>query len=373
MRKPFFRKKLKCWYVKNEAGKFIRLDPDEETAYRMWEQMREVQRVGTTDKIRFASLAEAWYLENQVETERFSITARYVARFAEYVGDTLALDVTKQQMMSWLTQAKPGRLRKDNTRSPRKPWGKTTRKDAARSVNSVYAWALGRGKISRNPLYGLKVPCGDPRAVIVSPAQHAACIEECQAFVVPRKSKKGGPPKQSNTPKKRRRKNPAFALYLIASRCGARPRQIREVTAANVLPDFSAWVFADHKSKEKTQKPLIVYLPPCLQTLTRILVEARPTGPLFLNSKGRPWKKDTVGQAMDRLVERAKLPDNITVYAYRHSFATDALLAGQPIAVVAQLMGHSDARMVAKVYGHLDQHRQHLIDAVVHMSKKRLG
>lgn len=365
MRKPFFRKSLKCWYVKDSAGRFLRLDPDEETAYRIWEQMREVQRVGTTDDIRFSSLAEAWLIEHQIDTESFSITASYIARFAEHVGDALALDVTKPQMMAWLSAEKPGRWRfqrdaKGNkvigeggkpvvVRGPSKPWGKTTRKDAARSVNRVYAWAVGHGKISRNPLYGLKVPCGDPRTVMVTAGQHAQLVMGC------RKNRGSRP----------------LGLYLIASRCGARPRQIREVTAANVLPDCSAWVFADHKSKEKTQRPLVVYLSPCLQTLTRILL-ARRTGLLFTNAHGRQWKKDTIVQTMDRLVERVGLPGNITVYAYRHSFATDALLAGQPIAVVAQLMGHSDTRMVAKVYGHLDQHRHHLLDAVANMAKKRL-
>jgi ABC-type polysaccharide/polyol phosphate transport system ATPase subunit len=65
--------------------------------------------------------------------------------------------------------------------------------------------------------------------------------------------------------------------------------------------------------------------------------------------------------------------DAITVYAYRHSFATDALLAGNSLAVVAELLGHSDTRMVGKVYGHLDQQKSHLLDAVNETAKKRLG
>lgn len=35
MRKPFFRNSVGCWYVKNSAGRFIKLDPDEKTAYRI--------------------------------------------------------------------------------------------------------------------------------------------------------------------------------------------------------------------------------------------------------------------------------------------------------------------------------------------------
>jgi hypothetical protein len=37
MRKPFYRKSHKCWYVKDENGKFIRIDPDEEVAWEIYE------------------------------------------------------------------------------------------------------------------------------------------------------------------------------------------------------------------------------------------------------------------------------------------------------------------------------------------------
>jgi len=39
VKKPFFRASHKCWYVKNDERRFVRLDPDEETAFEMWRQM----------------------------------------------------------------------------------------------------------------------------------------------------------------------------------------------------------------------------------------------------------------------------------------------------------------------------------------------
>jgi site-specific recombinase XerD len=122
-------------------------------------------------------------------------------------------------------------------------------------------------------------------------------------------------------------------------------------------------VFQDHKTRGKTKRPLVVYLPPCLQTLSRILVAKRPTGPLFLNSKGRPWTKDTVALAIRRKRRDLGLPESVIAYAYRHTFATESLVAGASLAETAQLLGHKDTRMVGQVYGHLDQFSSHMVSA----------
>ena len=65
------------------------------------------------------------------------------------------------------------------------------------------------------------------------------------------------------------------------------------------------------------------------------------------------------------------LDPKLVAYGYRHGFATDALLAGCDIATVAVMLGHTSPRMVAEVYGHLDQHSTHIIDATNKMSTKR--
>lgn len=161
---------------------------------------------------------------------------------------------------------------------------------------------------------------------------------------------------------------PAFGLYLIACRSGARPQQIRDVEATNVIGQ--TWVFKRHKSIKKTQKPLMVFLSPCLLTITKVLLARRLSGPLFVNDNGEPWKKDSVDQRMRRIRKRLDLPPATVVYAYRHGFATDALLSGVSIATVAQLLEHTSTQMVSRVYGHLDQHQQHLINAAAMVRKK---
>jgi integrase len=353
MRKPFYRKSHNCWYVKDTVGRFIRLDPDEETAHRMWLQMLAIKSLN--DRSPFAVLAEAWLQEHEslVSPTKFEMIGGYIAAFLPAADGLTALDITPGLVAKWLAEPKPGRLRKDGSRGPEKLWAQSTRRDAAGAIKRVYRWAHGTGKISRNPLFSFSVPEGVPRVVTVAHDAHELLVREMMKLSDDR----------------------TFAQYLIASKCGARPQQIREVTREHVLPDHTAWVFAadEHKTGKRTNRMLVVYLSPCLQTLTRILLsQSRSRSPhLFTNSDGEKWKKDTVAQRMRRLRKRFGLPDDLIIYAYRHTMATEALLAGVPIATVSVLMGHTDTRMVAQRYGHLDQHKQYLIDATAQMAARR--
>lgn len=322
------------------------MDPDEATAHKKWLRMQEVGDVGNDSS--FAALAEAWLQEHEslISADKFPQIASYIARFAKEQEGRLAKDITKGELLGWIRKKHPGRLRKDGSRGEPKYWGRTTQGDAARAIKRVYQWAFTEGKIARNQFANLRIPQGEPRRTLITLEQHRQCLAAA---------------------------SPSFRLYLIASRCGARPRQIREVTAENVftMPDGRMiWVFQRHK-KDEGGKQLVVYLSPCLATLTKILVASRRKF-LFLNSDGNQWKKDTVSMTMRRLRNRVGI-QAVTVYAYRHSFATDALLAGNSLAVVAELLGHADTRMVGRVYGHLDQQKGHLLDAVQKTASSRIS
>jgi integrase len=199
----------------------------------------------------------------------------------------------------------------------------------------MYRWLVNEGVLRRNPVADIHPVVPRPRSGTITPEEHRRLIE-CASR--------------------------EFRLVLIAATCGMRPQQIREVTVEDVLPDYSAWVMHRHKTAHVTGKPIVVYLSPCLSTLTRLLVGSRRSGHLFLNKDGKPWKKDAIVRNMARLRKRAGVSSDKVLYSYRHTFATNALMADVPIQSVSALLGHSDTRMVSKVYGHLDQHRHHLAE-----------
>jgi integrase len=52
-------------------------------------------------------------------------------------------------------------------------------------------------------------------------------------------------------------------------------------------------------------------------------------------------------------VRKAGLPSGTTSHALRHHFASVLLAAGESVVAVAERLGHQDAGLVLKTYGHL--------------------
>lgn len=348
MRKPFFRRSVECWYVKDEAGRFIRLDPNKTKAFDLWREML-ANGDRSPSRISVAVLLDDYLAEheNQISKERFSKFQFFANDFVAFVGgSTKAIEVSNGKVIEWLQ--KPRIKRKDVEEL--QAWSSTRQADAGSMLKSMFRWGEDTGLIGKSPLRRLKLPSRSNRVSVIPAEVHKALVTESMKSTRSR----------------------SFALYLIASQCGARPQQIRDVTALNVSDDCSTMVFFKHKNFYKTTKPLIVFASPCLQTILKILVAARPNGPLFLNDRGTPWGKDTVCRRLARLREKLGIDHSVIAYAYRHTFATDALRAGIDTATVAALLGHSSIAMVSKVYGHLSEHPEHIKAAAARAAKLRI-
>jgi integrase len=74
---------------------------------------------------------------------------------------------------------------------------------------------------------------------------------------------------------------------------------------------------------------------------------------LLQKSDGGRWRKSNQARPMVDACERAKIEPPANFHALRHSYASHAVMAGAPLIVVARNLGHADARMVEKHYGHL--------------------
>ncbi|MBX3419913.1 MAG: tyrosine-type recombinase/integrase [Pirellulaceae bacterium] len=327
MRQPFYRKSCKCWYVKGDHGQFIRLDSVKKTAFEIWRQMLGGKFAeGPMVNVRTLVRVYLQSHEHRKAEAKFKINWSYLNQFSAALGGKQVQHLLPVDVVKWSEEEK----------TKVKQWSPTTRKDAIRAVKTVFNWAKKRGKIATNPLDDLKCPAANVRTETISDEQHKMLVQAA---------------------------SPALRMYLIASRCGARPRQIREVTAREVSADGRCWIFKDHKTKAKTNRPLVVYLSPCLQSLTKMMIARHAKGPLFRNTRGGAWTKDSVSGQIRRLRTNLGLPSTVVAYSYRHTFATNGLLKGLSIAEVAELLGHSDVTMVSRVYGHLDKHRDHMISA----------
>lgn len=85
-----------------------------------------------------------------------------------------------------------------------------------------------------------------------------------------------------------------------------------------------------------------------------------PDPELFLDSGGHHLSGDTVTKAFGHLVHsfthNTAIP-RLTLHGARHSFVTNLLTQGTPIATVSKLAGHASVSFTIDRYGHLlDSH-----------------
>jgi integrase len=227
-------------------------------------------------------------------------------------------------------------------------WGETTRNRAITCLIVAFNWAVRMKVLRENPIKGIDKGSIQPRERIVTHEERRTVLGAV--------------------------KDKAFKLFLFAmGQTGARPSEVRRVTAAEFLPS-GLWVFPPrkHKTGKKTKRPRVVYLtPPMLKLCERLARERAPGQPLFLNTRSKPWTANALRCRFRHL--RTKFPQlhGVTAYVYRHSFATQALKEGVPIAQVAELLGHSDIRMIQDFYGHLSQLSEHLREAATTATRPR--
>jgi integrase len=266
-----------------------------------------------------------------------------------------------------------------------------TRRNNIRAVKRCLTWATQQGYVDANPIAHLPAPSAGRRELTVEPNEFTKLL----SFV----------------------DDEAFRdLLVVTYETGCRPQESTRVEARHVDLAHSRWLIAASESKIKTM-PRVVYLSEAAAAITAKLVARYPSGRLFRNSSGRPWTKDAVSCAFDRLQVRMgkaemkrrciavderrvalhaatlckhraekgavrektraellcearrkltqrksrEFTPRYSLYALRHSWATNALLRGVDSLTVAILMGHRDPSMLARVYQHLSHRPDHLL------------
>lgn len=118
----------------------------------------------------------------------------------------------------------------------------------------------------------------------------------------------------------------------------------------------------------KSGRPRSIDLPPIAVTALRaqrlrMTAERQPRwvyfGLVFLTSAGQPYHgSNLTRQHLYPALERLSLP-RVTFHDLRHSAATNMAVAGVPLQVIANILGHSTIRVTADLYAHVvsDQRR----------------
>ena len=280
------------------------------------------------DTLRVATVCDLFLDHSQKHhvPDTFNWYRLYLQDFCDLHGTLLVADLKPLHVTRWL-DAHPG-------------W-KGARRCAVIAIKRAFNWAEGEGLLAVNPLRKVKKPPQTYR-------ERALSREERQEVVAAIRDQ-------------------VFRDFVFAMQeTGCRPSEVSRVTAAHVNLELGVWVFADHKTAQKTGKPRIVYLTSAMAELTGRLMEKHPDGPLFRGPRGaKPFTRNGIRCRFRRL--RQKLPHlkGLIAYAYRHSFATDALVNGVGIAQVAELLGHTSTEMVMRHYSHIAGKIDHMREAAM--------
>jgi integrase len=334
-RKPWFRANRDAWYVQHN-GKQVLLakgkasKAEAQAAYHRL-MLESGESPARASNLPVATLCDLFLDYSQVRVGRqcFENYRRFLSAFCQRVGRLHAGEVKPFHVTSWV--------------DAQKSWNGGKR-HAIVAVKRAFSWAEQQGLIAVNPLRWLKAPRANTRERVLSTEERKLILGEVR--------------------------DEAFRSFLLALLgTGARPSEVAGVTAAQVNLDLGVWVLAQHKMAKKTGKPRIVYLSPEMLALTQAQMSKHSTGPLFPNLRGRPFDRNAWRCRFRRLRDKFPQLKCVVAYSCRHSYATDALINGVGIAQVAELMGHSDASMVARVYGHIAQNTEHMRQAAARATR----
>jgi integrase len=139
-------------------------------------------------------------------------------------------------------------------------------------------------------------------------------------------------------------------LVQAALQTGCRYGELARLTVNDFNPDAGTL----HVRQSKSGKGRHVVLTEEGQAFFNQLCTGRAGSEIMLTKvNGEVWQKSHQARPMAAACERAKIRPPIGFHGLRHTWASHAVMNGVPLLVVAKNLGHADARMVERHYGHL--------------------
>lgn len=349
---PHYKKSHKCWYVQIRR-KMYRLDPNKAIADAIWKQLI-AEHFSSSDAESLGSLAGrvqdvlveflAW-TERHRAPETLQWYQKYISGkrgFANSIPHALRIrDLRPYHVTRWLDQRYPDA---DND----------TVAGAITAIKRAFNWAVDEGYIKESPVRRIKKPSttGRGEEAYLSPAQWEQLITEVHKRARPGEAH-------------------SFLDYLtVMKETGCRPQEIRRVEARHLDKANRQWVFAESESKGRKEKRRVELGDLAFGICQRLALQY-PEGPLFRNSDGKPWTNYALACRFKRLSD--KLGFKAFPYAIRHTYATDAILNGVDIITVSRLMGHSDLKMLERIYQHVMRDKDHMKRSRDLASRRRAG
>ena len=144
---------------------------------------------------------------------------------------------------------------------------------------------------------------------------------------------------------------PAFRrLVRAALESGCRYGELIRLKIRDFHPDAPSLQIVDAKSG----RPRHVPLDQQAAAFFIGLCAGRSGGETMLvRDDGRPWGASHQQRPLAAACQAGHIEPSVTFHGLRHTWASQRIMRGLPVMVAAQVLGHSDTRMVERHYGHL--------------------
>src|SRR5215468_7015751 len=156
-----------------------------------------------------------------------------------------------------------------------------------------------------------------------------------------------------------------FGLFVeLAAVTGARPSQIARLEVGDLRDGSEPRLMMPASRKGRGKKKISHYPVPISTDLANRLVSLyRPANALLITRPdGQSWKRSDQRDPFQRTAKACgQIPDEVTMYALRHSSIVRQLLVGVPVRIVAA--GHdTSVKMIERTYSqHITDHADALV------------
>ncbi|MEM9409748.1 MAG: tyrosine-type recombinase/integrase, partial [Planctomycetota bacterium] len=307
---PWYRTARKRWYVTID-GTTHNLGPDKEEAFERFHSiMASPIKPGKISVFVLMNEFLEW-VENHRKPDTYTF---YKKRIDRWVKDNKDMDSTALRpfhVQKWLDK---------------KDWGPTYKAGVVTTLKTCFNWGVKQGYLSSSPIRFLEKPKPARRETPVTKEEYQTILSLVSES------------------------DPFHDLVVFCWETGCRPQTTLRFTANDV--DIKNSRIVVENPKAKGPKWRVVHLNKKALAIVKKHLKDQP-GPVFTNSQGKPWTTNACSNRFDRL--KGKVGRTVSLYDFRHAYGTDMLMAGVDVAVVAELMGHTDTKMLMEIYQQMEK------------------
>jgi integrase len=296
--RPWFRQSDGWWYVciRGKQQRLAQGRKNKGAATQRWHEL-ELEAaanpvVGNPDQT-VASIIDA-YLDHaryDLDPDTVHRRTRYLQLFAEAHGFRLAKECLPIHLTQWL----------DSKTAWASDW---TRATVVKIIQRVFNWAARQRLIPANPFLGVSQRPGQPRRPMSG--EEFGKLIRATVRRLPAGHKRRNP--RTRPTAGTRFRNVLFFLRYT----GARPTEMASLAWDAVDFEHGVIVLLEHKTRKllRTPRPRIIQMVPEVSKLLRRIKRQEPFADphVFLNSQGRPWRRDMLGLRLRRFRNKVGVP-----------------------------------------------------------------